>query len=657
MAGQPIRLAKPTLLYLVAVLAVVAGSLAVHTTSDLFGWLEHQSILYRTRQAAALPTPAMEAALERLVVVSITDDTFTTPQLAGFSGPPWPRQVYARVLDELRKAGVNTVVIDVVFSGENQGTAELAAAAKRFGRVVWAADWSNGPPGKINLPLQPLLRAAPWVGITRAPNVGGTMLVDRVDILVEDEQRQVPGLAVETALVAQGYRASSWIREGALWKSGESRIQGDNDGLLRINFAQNAGPKLVPQQLPLEAIYEGVPPSGVLAKALKDKIVLIGDATSLGQDFHSTPLGPMPGVRVQAQAVATVLADEPLREASFWQVVLLTLVLAAIASLVTTRGRWRLVVLGVLGVLGIYGVMACWAFAARQFIMPLTLPAVAAIGSSLLCFTLRANLATQEGVRLKTDLEHFVSPQVSAVGAPQGTVTLVFTDLVDSTGWSMRLGRDFEELRTEYYRLLRDAALRHNGFEVETAGDSLYLVFAEAVDAIQFSLTSHHVLRDHQWPEIVDVMMVRIGVHTGKPFIGMDRQRWTYRGPDTNRAARVMASAGPGQTLTSVATLNACQGKFPDGVWVESAGRFQLKGMGEEELWSVHSQLASMPDLSELQPKSVSSKASSTAAGLFRLPLSGPKQPASQGKPGSQNLAGDLTDTSDTGKEKPVPPK
>jgi len=170
---------------------------------------------------------------------------------------------------------------------------------------------------------------------------------------------------------------------------------------------------------------------------------------------------------------------------------------------------------------------------------------------------------------------------------PTGTITLVHTDIEGSSQMSIRYGKAFEAARAEHYRLLREACLRWNGYEVDTAGDALFLAFALATDAVQWAVEAQRALAAHSWPAPVEKVCVRIGMHTGEPHIGEDQGRPTYRGPATNKAARIQGAGHGGQVLLSDATYSLVQGMLPPEIGFHDCGRHRLKDVGEERIWQV----------------------------------------------------------------------
>jgi serine/threonine protein kinase len=71
-----------------------------------------------------------------------------------------------------------------------------------------------------------------------------------------------------------------------------------------------------------------------------------------------------------------------------------------------------------------------------------------------------------------------------------GLVTLLFTDIIGSTGLKQALGdEEAGSLIQRHHALVREILARFSeGQEIETAGDSFFLVFARPSDAVNFSL-------------------------------------------------------------------------------------------------------------------------------------------------------------------------
>jgi predicted ATPase/class 3 adenylate cyclase len=167
---------------------------------------------------------------------------------------------------------------------------------------------------------------------------------------------------------------------------------------------------------------------------------------------------------------------------------------------------------------------------------------------------------------------------------PGGIITLVFTDIENSSELSERLRADFEPIRETHFALLREAAARWNGIEVGTAGDSVFLAFVHPSDAVQWAVDAQLALLRQDWQGVP--LHVRIGIHTGEPYLSTT-PRPNYYGPPVNRAARVMDAAHGGQIILSHAVYTLLQNERLEIVTFRDWGIHRLKGVGEERLWQL----------------------------------------------------------------------
>jgi class 3 adenylate cyclase len=154
---------------------------------------------------------------------------------------------------------------------------------------------------------------------------------------------------------------------------------------------------------------------------------------------------------------------------------------------------------------------------------------------------------------------------------PTGTVTLLFTDIADSTPLMLTLGDRYPVLLEECRRVLRETAHDHGGDEVETVADNCLFVFRGARVAVEAAADAQRSLHAHDWPDAAH-LRVAIGLHTGEPIASDDG----YTGVDVYRVTLVCAQAGPGQVLVSEATRQLIQDDLPQGMTLGSLGERQL---------------------------------------------------------------------------------
>lgn len=188
---------------------------------------------------------------------------------------------------------------------------------------------------------------------------------------------------------------------------------------------------------------------------------------------------------------------------------------------------------------------------------------------------------------------------------PNDTLTLVFTDIEDSAAFSEKFLAAFEPTREAHFRLLRAGLERWRGREVKSAGDSLFVVFENAGDAVQWAVEAQRALTTFSWPAPVGPIRVRMGMYTGEPYPSPDANRPDYFGPPVNRAARVMGAAHGGQLLLSETTRAFVDSRLPPDIGLRDLGHHRLKGVGDERLWqTLHPDLpATFPPLNALNPE------------------------------------------------------
>jgi adenylate cyclase len=134
-------------------------------------------------------------------------------------------------------------------------------------------------------------------------------------------------------------------------------------------------------------------------------------------------------------------------------------------------------------------------------------------------------------------------------------VTLVFTDLVGFSAWSLCVG-DEPTLRLlrRVSQVVEPPLLEAGGHIVKRMGDGIMAVFPEPVTAVRAAIAARQAVKAIEVDGYTPRM--RVGIHTGRPQrIGSD-----WLGVDVNIAARVMERATRGELVVSAPTLE----RIPD---------------------------------------------------------------------------------------------
>lgn len=160
----------------------------------------------------------------------------------------------------------------------------------------------------------------------------------------------------------------------------------------------------------------------------------------------------------------------------------------------------------------------------------------------------------------------------AAAVLPEGTVTMLFSDIDGSEGLAQQLGAAWPEVVAEQRRICGDAWTAHDGIEMGTEDDSSFVVFSRAVDALSAAAHAQRALAAHSWPDGAAVR-VRMGVHTGTPR----RLEEGYVGFDVHKTARIGLLAQGGQVVVSDSTAMLVGEHLPTGLRLRDLGEHRVK--------------------------------------------------------------------------------
>jgi predicted ATPase/class 3 adenylate cyclase len=161
---------------------------------------------------------------------------------------------------------------------------------------------------------------------------------------------------------------------------------------------------------------------------------------------------------------------------------------------------------------------------------------------------------------------------------PTGTVTFLFTDIEGATRLLQELGEGYRAVQDRHSEIIRQALDTEGGREVRTEGDSFFVVFRTAAQAVRAAVAAQRDLAHEAWPH-GRPLRVRMGMHTGEGALGGG----DYIGIDVNRAARIAAAGHGGQVVLSDATRVLAGAGLPAGVTVRNLGRYRLKDFDEPQ--------------------------------------------------------------------------
>jgi adenylate cyclase len=587
-----------------AAAALVLAALEVHWLRGLAP-LENLLLDAFVRQHAARLAPDPD-----IVLVDIDEASLATMQeeVGRF---PWPRAVYADLLDGLMAQKPRAVVFDVMFIEPDKLRPE---SDRRF--IESAAPHAN-----VYFPMVRLDEADDARGVPAeelAPLVG---LVRRPGADPEARIALVPPLALPTAL----------------WRGGPINFLEDGDGvgrryLLRSVVGGWAMPSL-PARVALDLGYP-VPDADDLLLAWRStarglpsvsfrelyadfgrsrrerpadeftgKIVVIGAAAPGLGDLRVTPLSAtQPGMEILATAIENLKNGRAMHRTPPWLPFGAALLLVAGLYAAFLRNANAGKVAAGLGAASLLLVGATWVAAGRLVLFPVLAPLVAAwltYAAGALASYLRERRAREEAIAM---FSRFVNPHVvrqllergGLAGAGQTReVTLLFSDIRGFTTLSeTRAPEEVVAILNRYFTRQVEVIFRHGGSLDKFIGDAIMAFWGAPLDdpehaknavACALDMADELAAFKAELGEAGAGFDVGIGVHSGPAVVGLigsdKRREYTSIGDTVNLASRIegLTKEAGRRILVSRETMKRCQGAF-DFV---SCGTYPVKGRAQ----------------------------------------------------------------------------
>jgi class 3 adenylate cyclase len=133
--------------------------------------------------------------------------------------------------------------------------------------------------------------------------------------------------------------------------------------------------------------------------------------------------------------------------------------------------------------------------------------------------------------------------------SPDGAVTLLFTDIEDSTEMMERLGeRQAYELFRDHATIVRELVGARDGMVVKSQGDGFMTAFSSAHAGVRCAIELQRAIAE---ADTDPPLRVRVGLHSGFVIADQDGSRTDFFGRGVVLAARIADSARGGEILVS----------------------------------------------------------------------------------------------------------
>lgn len=569
--------------------------------------LEHpvQDALVRAYSAGRAPDPDV-------VVVDVDEKSLAAVQKDLGAGWPWPRSLYADLLQGLYKQGPKALVFDIYFVDPDRVRPDndryFIQTAAPDPRVFFPMLRSEGA-GTDDSQGPPLKAFPPQLGFVQGPDSDPDAHVAMVFPLPELAMTGRVGIV---NFLQDGdkvgrryytwYGAYGWKLPSLPTRVAQSLGYALPDaGSFVLNWRGRLG------EVPHVSFYDLYSDLQRQkrerpADEFKGKIVVIGSSAAGLGDVHPNPMSASyPGVDVLATALSNLKDGDWMRRTPPWTGALLSLaLLLGLAGLFGLgQGPFRTglalaLASAVLLALG-YGLLQA------RWLLPVSQPL-------LFGWLFFFSMALAEYLRERRERQHavgmfgrFLDPRVVDElvkdkrglldeGAKSREVTLLFSDIRGFTTLSeSRTPEQVVEILNRYFTLQVDVVFRHGGTVDKFIGDCIMAFWGaplpdpdQARNAVAAALEMSRVLLEFRkglGPDLAEVFDIGVGIHTGPAVVGFmgsaNKLDYTAIGDTVNLASRIEGQTkGVARVLVSAATRERCGGTFD---FVER-GTYKVKG-------------------------------------------------------------------------------
>ncbi|MGZ5418964.1 MAG: protein kinase domain-containing protein [Solirubrobacterales bacterium] len=204
---------------------------------------------------------------------------------------------------------------------------------------------------------------------------------------------------------------------------------------------------------------------------------------------------------------------------------------------------------------------------------------------------LRLEAQGLSGVDITTSIDEVISaveserPDLRAHAAPDGTVTILFSDIEDSTILTERLGDErWLEVLREHNSIFREQIASHDGYEVKNQGDGFMLAFPDPRAALECAINVQRAFAARTAGGAEDAMRVRMGLHAGEVIA----EEGDFFGKNVILAARIAGKATGGEILVSSSLKEGVNevaaGEPSPPIDFDSGRELELKGLAGRHL-------------------------------------------------------------------------
>ncbi len=561
-----------------------------------------------------------------VLIVNIDQDTFDSIETCSW---PYPRTLYAKLIDNIFQAGAKLLIIDIEFTEPRDAVEDsllAATCAKYRDRIVLAGSVIREQHAgyiheRVVPPIKPLQDAGiPWGVVNIHTDADG--FVRHYSLFQKYREQNYYSLGVlGLALLNNGHdRMLTNITDGNPFK-----IEGEDEFVIP-KFGTNTamihfyGPTSTFPWVPLYQVVDDITfdisdfdldsyENHIIADSvLQDKIVLLGTTLKEHHDYFSTPFysGLTPGVEIHANFVEMCLDHETIKRFPFIWWLAIQFALFVILSYIFIRISPSIslilsIVLIVLCMGGTYLLLTKLNTFAPNLELPVLVLLLYFI--SLLRHYIRTS---REKKQIRNAFRQYMAPDLVnellkhpeklKYGGEEKVISVLFSDIRSFTTYTeSHEARETVMMLREYLTAMVDVIIRHKGTLDKFVGDEIMALFGVPVELENHALTACRValemrvvldkLQDKWRQEGKQIFEIGIGVNSGPATVGNlgSEQIFDYTaiGDNINLGARLEALNKEYDAEHKIILSERTLALVKDDVDVRYLGEVKVKGKEE----------------------------------------------------------------------------
>jgi len=555
-----------------------------------------------------------------IVIIAIDDETFSSLDRTW----PFPREIHARLIENLNRAGVRQIIFDIVFTERSNPRSDsiLAATAALYDNVIFAGKILRNPENPDHVqkltPITPIMEhGIPW-GIVNVP-IDADNIIRRYNCYDYFGDQRIYPLGI-ASIGTYRYPHADWdqhikIENGKLLVSDRAiplvsknqaiiNFFGPNNTFLRIPYSQVLDDKRMDMPgfmgIELDEFY-GLLDSGVL----KGKTVLIGATVAELHDYFRTPFRDelTAGVEIHANFIEMVRQGDYLYNINFLFHLLIEIVLAFLVWSLFRRIKPQYAAPLTFLVVMIYILVTYLAFSRGNLLIP-TVQTIVLIALIYVSSLVYHYITSQKEKRfIRSTFQQYMAPELVSrllnnpgsltYGGSLQELTVLFSDIRSFTTYAEKhTPEETVQILKEYLTEMVKTVTANGGILDKFVGDEIMALYGTPVPLENHALSACKTALDMrvrltalqaEWQGSGrEPFEIGIGINTGIAVVGNlgSEQIFDYTaiGDTINLGARLEAVNKEYQTQNKIIISEFTYEKVQDQVETRYIDSVKVRG-------------------------------------------------------------------------------